>query len=96
MVQVLGRVQGSATPVLAVRDGSATRLEQTLTPVSNGWVNASFAFRCQGGRRKTCVVLRLAEGEGTFRVEDLHWTPLSRELLRQANLAVPPNLVWIE
>jgi hypothetical protein len=81
-----GRLEGTATAIVAVREGASTILEQPLGTDAQGIVRFKIAVWTAGRHGHMYLLLRL-EGDGAFRTERLHWSPVSRRLLDQAGLA---------
>ncbi len=80
-----GRMEGPATAILAIREGSNTIMEQPLTGTAQGIVRFKIAVFTEGHRGHLYLLLRL-EGDGAFHTCRLHWSPISQRLLDQARL----------
>ena len=80
-----GRIEGLATPMIAIREGSNTIIERTLTPDAQGIVRLKIAVFTEGRRGHLYLLLRL-EGDGVFHTRRLHWSPVSQRLLDQVGL----------
>lgn len=80
-----GQMEGPATAILAVREGSTTIMEQPLISNAQGIVRLRIAVFTEGRRGHLYLLLRL-EGDGVFRTCRLHWSPISQRLLDQVRL----------
>jgi hypothetical protein len=80
-----GRIEGSATPIVAIREGANTILEQPLTSDARGIVRLKIAVFTEGRRGHLYLLLRL-EGDGGFQTRRLHFSPVSQRLLDQTGL----------
>ncbi len=80
-----GQMEGLATPIIAIREGSNTIMEQPLTVVAQGIVRLKITIFTEGRRGHLYLLLRL-EGDGVFHARRLHWSPVSQRLLDQLGL----------
>jgi len=78
--QLTGKVEGNATPVLAIREGSFTHLEQEVRCGESNAVSIACTVRCRNAG-DICILISLRDGEGAFHVESLGWSPYSHALL---------------
>ncbi|MFC1462585.1 hypothetical protein ACFLQU_03160 [Verrucomicrobiota bacterium] len=95
ILSISGKISGNVTPVLALREGAHTIVEQPLTANSNGLVQASFAFKADGGRGDMYVLMRLEGNNGTFLGENLRLSAGSARFMEQSGLTPPPSLTHI-
>lgn len=86
--ELKGRVEGDVTPVLAIRQGSATLLETELGVETDGAVQAALRVECPKERGHLYILLRLTGGTGTFWNESMHWIPFSERLLEQGHFSL--------
>jgi hypothetical protein len=83
-----GRLVGTATLILAIREGSRQILEEPVRPLPDGTVSFTRPLRCER-RGDVYLLVRLADGRGTFTTEKVFWAPFSPNLARSANLHTP-------
>ena len=81
----------NATPVFVLRQGSRTLFEGPLA-VNNGMIEENFGFRCKRYAGNLYILVRLADGEGTFTLKDMYWTPYGEGLVKDTNIVLPGNL----
>ncbi|MDP2990004.1 MAG: hypothetical protein Q8O57_05510, partial [Kiritimatiellota bacterium] len=80
-----GQIEGLATPIIAIREGSNTIMEQPLAVDAQGGVRFKIAVFTEGRYGHLYLLLRL-EGDGVFHARRLHWSPVSQRLLDQVGL----------
>jgi hypothetical protein len=92
LVHVGGRMEGTAGLVLAIREGSHTLFEGPL-PSENGRIGSEVEISCRGKSGHLYVLVRLEQGEGVFRLDELYWSPYSARLLQSASLQLPDRRI---
>jgi hypothetical protein len=85
-------MEGTAGLVLAIREGSHTLFEGPL-PSENGRIGSEVEISCRGKSGHLYVLVRLEQGEGVFRLDELYWSPYSARLLQSASLQLPDRRI---
>jgi hypothetical protein len=92
LIHVGGRIEGTATVVLAIREGGHTLFEGPL-PAERGQVGIDLDMSCRGKSGHLYILVRLDKGDGVFYLDDLYWSPYSDRMLEAANLQLPAGRV---
>jgi hypothetical protein len=88
LIHVGGRLEGTATVVFVVREGSHTLFEGPL-PSDHGVIASDIDVLCRSRSGHLYLLLRLENGEGVFSLDDLYWSPYSDRLLQAAQVQLP-------
>jgi hypothetical protein len=93
LLHMAGVVGGNATPILALKQGSRSIFEGPI-PVNNGRFRMNYVFRCRKSAGDLYILVRLADGQGTFMLQEFCWTPYSSRLVDDTNI-IPPRKMMV-
>lgn len=74
VLHIRGTIDGDANVILALKEGKDLLYEAELKP-DNGVVDECIIFKCGGFRGHLYILMRLGEGDATFRLEEMRWSP---------------------
>ncbi len=89
LLALTGRLSGTATPVLAVREGAHDVGEMPLEIAHGGHFETCVDFRTEN-RGDLYILVRLEGGEGTMRLEKIALCPVAPAVADAMELTVPP------
>lgn len=92
LLHIGGRLEGTATVALAVNEGEHPLFEG---PVARppGPVDVNVLVQPHGKRGDLYILARLADGTGTFHLDELYWSPVNRRIADQGHIALPANIL---
>jgi len=93
VLHIEGRMDGDAEILLAVKEGVKVRFEGRLPVDADGKVTADVAFRCSGFAGHLYILAHLAEGDGTFHLNEFYWSPFSDSIMNSPAICIPGNTV---
>lgn len=93
ILHIEGRMEGDAELLLTVKEGGKIRYEGSLPVDDDGNIMANVAFRCSGFAGHLYILVHLAEGEGTFHLDEFYWSPFSESIANSPFITVPGDRI---
>jgi hypothetical protein len=88
VLHIEGLVDGNLKVILAVKEGADVLYEGKLDQ-NDKILNESVVFNCGGHKGDLYILMRLEDGEGTVKINELHWSPYDSGLTAGGDIFLP-------